>query len=270
MKNRYRVLTNGGDDENSLEFEERVLVLPQHRHGRLFQRVGVRVEIGGVCVSRDGWDNRSLQLSVEKLFPVEALEPLVFLDVVGAAFETAVALREISHQQLLDEGLGVAVKMSWEGDLASQDLLVDTHGVIVHEGRLSSHHLIQQNSQRPPINSLAVTLIQQDLWSNVFRRATQGVCFESHSFGKPKVRDLQITTFVQQQVFWLQISINVVGNVHELKDENYLSAVESRSCVVKAPCFSQVSEKFTTNNIFKNHVEVLNIYEQQPKRIVVN
>jgi hypothetical protein len=42
--------------------------------------------------------------------------------------------------------------------LASEDLLVDPHGVVVHEGRLPGHHFVQQDAQCPPVHALAVTL----------------------------------------------------------------------------------------------------------------
>jgi hypothetical protein len=48
--------------------------------------------------------------------------PLVRLDVVGAALEAAVALGEVGRQQLLDNGLGVAVHEPREHQLARQDL----------------------------------------------------------------------------------------------------------------------------------------------------
>lgn len=52
--------------------------------------------------------------------------------------------------------------------------------VVVDEGRLSDEHLVQQDPQRPPVYTLPVTLVEEDLRGDVLGRAAEGVGLEGH------------------------------------------------------------------------------------------
>merc|ERR1719252_164281 len=56
------------------------------------------------------------------LLQVQALEPAVAEDVVGASLQVTVALGEIRGYKLLHQGLGVLVEILGEVDLAGEDL----------------------------------------------------------------------------------------------------------------------------------------------------
>ena len=92
-----------------------------------------------------------------------------------AIFQVPEALAQVSHQELLDQSLGVLVEILGEVDLSCQDLLVNPHGVFITEGRLPADHLIDQNAQSPPVNRFAVAFVQQDLGCYVLWGATKGV-----------------------------------------------------------------------------------------------
>ena len=77
----------------------------------------------------------------------------------GARLQVPVPLAEVSRHQLLHQRLRVLVKVLREVDLASQDLLVDTHRLLVAERRLAHNHLVDQDAQRPPVHRLPVAWV---------------------------------------------------------------------------------------------------------------
>lgn len=54
-----------------------------------------------------------------------------------------------------------------EGQRLLQDLAVHLVGVFVIEWRKTSEHLIEQDTECPPIDALGVAIAQQKLWSEV-------------------------------------------------------------------------------------------------------
>ena len=59
--------------------------------------------------------------------------------------------------------------------MAGDDLLVDTHGVLVPEGGLPDQHLVDQDPQRPPVDGHAVALVSDHLGSQVLGGPAEGV-----------------------------------------------------------------------------------------------
>ena len=63
-----------------------------------------------------------------------------------------------------------------EYDCFSGDILVHKVCILMIKGRNSNHHLINENSQGPPIDHAIMTLSCYDLWSQIFRCPTKGHC----------------------------------------------------------------------------------------------
>lgn len=81
-------------------------------------------------------------------------------DVLRAVLEAAKALGAVRGEELLDQVLGVGVKLPGEVNLARENLLVDTKRVLVVERRVARKHLVNQNAKRPPVHRLAVACTQ--------------------------------------------------------------------------------------------------------------
>ena len=60
---------------------------------------------------------------------------------------------------MLGEGLQVRVKALGITRLGVYDLFVDIHGVVSLEGRIAGQHLVQKDTQRPPVDRLSVALV---------------------------------------------------------------------------------------------------------------
>jgi hypothetical protein len=72
-------------------------------------------------------------------------------------------------------------------DLPLEDFLVDRHRVLVREGVDPGDHLVREDAQRPPVDRLAVPLVEQDLWCQVFRGPAEGVGSSVHHLSKPEI-----------------------------------------------------------------------------------
>jgi len=158
----------------------------------------------------------------------------VLLDVLGPGLKAAVALGEVREQQLLDESLDVAVDVAGEIELPGEDLLVDSHGIVVDKGGLSGEHLVDEDSQRPPVDSLSVALVEEYLGGNVFGGSAQSVRLEGDALGEPKVCNLEVTGGVEKQIFGLKVAVNEVLGVKELKDEHNVGGIEFGRAVVES------------------------------------
>lgn len=92
---------------------------------------------------------------------------------------------------MFHEGFSILIEALWELNLASQDVLVNSHGVIVIEGIDSGIHFVDEHTQSPPVYSLSMALIQNNFRSNVFWSSTD--CERSpfiKNLGKTKVSQL--------------------------------------------------------------------------------
>lgn len=85
----------------------------------------------------------------------------MILDVVGAVSEASIPLRYVCYKQVLDETLGILVKIARELNLAFEDLLVDCHRVVIIERIDTREHLICEDAECPPVDRLSVTFVKK-------------------------------------------------------------------------------------------------------------
>lgn len=98
---------------------------------------------------------------------------------------TAVGRRRTCREKPLDDISCSRVEVARESDSAEEDLLVDSEGVLVVEGRVAGEHLENQDPKSPPVDLLAVALALDHFRGQVLRSATQS---ESPAEGQPPIR----------------------------------------------------------------------------------
>src|SRR5690606_18244333 len=81
-------------------------------------------------------------------------------------------------------------RVSW---FSIDDLPIDVHWVFILEGWEPSKHLIDKDSQCPPIHWFTMALVQQNLRSYVLWSSTDSVCSLCYNLSKTKVDHLQVT-----------------------------------------------------------------------------
>mmetsp|Transcript_70 Transcript_70/g.283 ORF Transcript_70/g.283 Transcript_70/m.283 type:complete len:342 (+) Transcript_70:594-1619(+) len=225
--------------------------------------VGVRVliEVGGVVLGlylgHDGRGDLAPQESVE----VQAHEPLVLLNIIRPALEVANALGEVGGEELLDQVLGVAVKVPRELDLALEDLLVDTERILVVKRRVPSQHLVDEDAHSPPVHSLAVAFAENDLGREVLWCAAECPSPILDTLGKAKVGDFDVARVIKQQVLRLEVPVDDGLSVQVLEGKDDLRGIEARCFVGEAPRLAQVGEELATDDVLHHQVEVHGVLE---------
>lgn len=135
-----------------------------------------------------------LNLLSHKPFPVDVREPRMIHQIISVILG-AESLCHVPLQQLDDDVLQIvghwdAVSLRVrEYDVALPDQVTQLMMVLVHERRSTGDHLVDQDAQRPPINSEVVALHVQDLRSEVLGSSTErlGVLVGCKELGESKV-----------------------------------------------------------------------------------
>lgn len=83
--------------------------------------------------------------------------------------------------------------MRWKANFAGHDLLIYLHRFICVKRWEPGYHFINKNTQCPPIHSLAVSLGQDDLRSQIFRGSAQCPSSAFDNLCKAKICDLYVT-----------------------------------------------------------------------------
>ena len=131
--------------------------------------------------------------------------------------------------EIFSYDLCLLVKVTWELDLALKNFLVDCHRVVIVEWVNTSVHLIDQNSQGPPVDRLSVTLVEEHFGGKILGRSTKRVGTSLTVLGEAEIGKLEVTLLVDENVFGLQIAVDDVQRVKVLKHERHLGAIEPTS-----------------------------------------
>lgn len=115
-----------------------------------------------------------LVLPLEKLAPVNVCEEVVRFDLCGAvSTETTNGITVQQSCEQIASGRWYDVA-AWEGQRFLQDFAVHFVDILVVEWRKACQHLVEQDTQSPPIDSLGVAITKQKLRSKVFGSAAEG------------------------------------------------------------------------------------------------
>ena len=132
---------------------------------------------------------------------------------------------------MLDQRLcifGFLLEDHGEVDFPLKDIFVDFHRVVVSEGIDACMHFVDEDPQSPPVNCLAVALVEDDLGGDILRSATH--C-KSSSFvedlGKAKIRQPQVAVIAHQQILRLQVSKDNVLSVQIFETGDHSGSVKA-------------------------------------------
>ena len=102
--------------------------------------------------------------------------------------------------------------LHWVWELHGEFFYQLIHRLLVRvvKRRKANNHLVDQNADGPPVDCVVVPLVLDDLWSQVFRRPSEGACEIAvcHLFGKSEICEVQVTVFAHQNVFRLDVSVD--------------------------------------------------------------
>lgn len=112
--------------------------------------------------------------------------------------------------------------------LSLQDVLVNNERIVVSKGVNTSDHLVDQDTQSPPVDWFSVALILKNLGSQILWSSTKSECSILDRFGKTKVCEFEISVDSNEDVLGLEIAINDVFGVEILEDENNVGCIETK------------------------------------------
>lgn len=157
---------------------------------------------------------------------------------------------------MFDQALKIGVKPIWIPWFSIYDLPINVHGVVILKWRVSSEHFIDQYAEGPPVDSLSMALIEENLRGNVFGCSTNGVGPLSNNFGKPKVNKFEVAISADHDVLWLQIPVDNILRLEILENGNDLSSVESRLLGVEVSNRSVMRKKISSGKKLGNEINV--------------
>jgi len=230
---------------------------------RKLSGVGNLLEIANIVLILHGRPEGSVDLQVLESLDGDSAKPFVADDISGTGLQITVTLGKIGCQQLLAECLGVLVKILWEVDLAGKNLLVDSHRLVIAERWLSDNHLINKDSQGPPVDRLAVTLVEQHLGGDILGSAAKrvGTATGLDDLGETKIGQLAVSVVAQEKILGLQIAVNDVLVVDVLEGEGDLEGVELGLLIGELAVLTKMSEQLTTGHDLHNNKDVMVILE---------
>lgn len=193
------------------------------------------------------------------MFPIKSVEEAVRLDVGYAILETTLPLSEIGDEKVLNKAPGVLVKETRELELAIDDPLVDVLRVLVIEGIDASQHLLDEDAYGPPVDSLAVSLAQQNLRCQLLWGTALRLGAPLHLLSEAKVRQFELAVGADQDVLRLQVSLDYVLAVQVLEDQDDVSALEARGADVQPAYVTQLVEQLSTANEFDHEVDLATV-----------
>ena len=149
---------------------------------------------------------KSLKISRLRGQHSSCLGLLVVLHILRAGVPVSESALTLVGQQLLYEVLDGEVEVGGPVDLAQEDVLVEGE-LVPGEGRATSEQLVCEDTQGPPVHTLPVPGLQDDLGRHVLRGPTLGPAplLSLHVTGETQVCYHCVAGLVQQNVLWLQV-----------------------------------------------------------------
>mmetsp|Transcript_764 Transcript_764/g.1621 ORF Transcript_764/g.1621 Transcript_764/m.1621 type:complete len:210 (+) Transcript_764:485-1114(+) len=126
------------------------------------------------------------------------------------------------------------------------------------EGRSAHHEFEQQDTQHPPVHSLVVSSAVDDLRSHVVRSSDQGVSRALCNLRQAHVSEFTVAAVVQQEILWLQISIDHTAVVQMDKRLHHATNVESSMSLAAVQAQALIRcEQLTTQRCLQKEINML-------------
>ena len=150
---------------------------------------------------------------MEQVVPADGAEEGMRHDVLGVPDAGAEPLRLVLLQEPLQEIAGTGGHVRPQSQRLVEDVVVHLCHVPAVEGRESVEHLVGDHAQAPPVHRPAVVLLAQYLRRQVLWGAAEcgrGVAEFYIFFAKAKVCEYNVPRGIQEDVLWLQVSVDDV------------------------------------------------------------
>mmetsp|Transcript_39545 Transcript_39545/g.104789 ORF Transcript_39545/g.104789 Transcript_39545/m.104789 type:complete len:223 (+) Transcript_39545:509-1177(+) len=137
----------------------------------------------------------------------------------------------------------MSLTLRWNHHLvdALHHLGINLHGVCRLEGRRTRHELENEHPQSPPVDRVRVPRRCNQLWREVVWGTASGVGLSDDELSEAHVCELYLTALVEEQILWLQVSVNDMPFMYMLERKDHSSTVELRMFLAAVESLSVVS-----------------------------
>ena len=107
------------------------------------------------------------------------------------------------------------------------------------------------------VTCLTHSFTKKHFWCEVCRTSTERLCLTlviDSFFSKPEISQLYMTFDIDQNILWLQVSVNDVQRVYVFHGQNYLSYIKPSLILIEDLPFVKMKGKITSRAIVKDHV----------------
>lgn len=109
--------------------------------------------------------------------PINVLKPRMLFDCLRAALDVTKSLGDVDCTEASNERAGVLGHSGRVSNATFHDLFVDLHWVLVPKWGLADKELVYEDTKSPPVDGAAVASVADDFRCEVFRCATECICF---------------------------------------------------------------------------------------------
>lgn len=209
----------------------------------------------------EGRNDMALDINV----PHDTLKEGMVLDIAAAVLEVAIAFGDIRRKQASQQVARGHADMVTPVHTAVEDLLVEVDGVLVRKRRAADEHLVDEDTQTPPVDGLAVALGANDLGGQVIGGAAHGPRNVGHFLGKAKIDELDVTIRIEQNVLRLQVAVRNIALVQVLERHDDLGRIKPDGVLIKPLLLAQNAEHLAARDVFHDKEEVGVVLEGVPE-----
>ena len=120
-----------------------------------------------IGVSHQRWLPRTLLLSAQHPSERDRGEERVLLQLLHVSCTTTYSVSGRRIQQSLQHITTRGRQMRWISDICTQYLSVGEERFGGDEGRMTHHHLVDENTERPYVHTLSILLSSNEFWRKI-------------------------------------------------------------------------------------------------------
>ena len=137
----------------------------------------------------------------------------MIFDVFRSILQIAVPFSGVDLNQVCQKVFQFTGEVGRKTEDARSCFFKDLYRLVSGKRRDATSELIDEDAKRPPVDSLAIPLVQDDVRCEVLWRRTQRPCSPSHAFCPLKTGDLEVALVVKEKIFRFQVPINHIEAV---------------------------------------------------------
>mmetsp|Transcript_26143 Transcript_26143/g.52560 ORF Transcript_26143/g.52560 Transcript_26143/m.52560 type:complete len:233 (+) Transcript_26143:674-1372(+) len=190
-------------------FEQLLLASTKRRLPRrqLILNVAIRIKVLRIKRILNLGDPWSSNLLLQELLSADSFKPGMFTNIHVTTCKASETVGLTTNDKTLDQVFSAIVDDATfgEGVLCLYNAFeeADLINSISHERSASTKHFVNEHSECPVINTLVMTLGENNLWSEVLGCSAKSVCLIRHHLGEAQIYKYAVTVRVNKNVLGL-------------------------------------------------------------------